>query len=235
MKIINAVDQNEMGLLAADIFAEAIRAKPNLVLGLATGSTPLTLYGELINKNKNGEIDFSQVKTANLDEYVGLPGTHDQSYRYFMNENLFNHININLENTNVPNGMGSDPAAECARYDAIIEKLGGIDLQLLGIGPNGHLGFNEPSDVFSNRTQHIQLTESTINANARFFNDLSEVPKSAITVCIRDIMLAKKIVLVAGAEKKDIIEKALYGEITPKVPASVLQLHQDATIILASA
>ena len=234
MQIIKVVNQEEMGLLAADVFAESIQAKPNLVLGLATGSTPLTLYRELIKRNKEGEIDFSKISTVNLDEYIGLPGTHEQSYRYFMNENLFNHININLDNTFVPDGIAKDPASECTRYDALIEKFGGIDLQLLGIGFNGHLGFNEPSDIFSNKTQCIKLTESTVNANSRFFNDFSEVPKSAITMGIRDIMLAKKIVLVAGAEKKDIIEKSLYGEITPKVPASVLQLHQDVTIILAS-
>ena len=234
MNIIQTVDMKKMGLLAADIFKEAIRTKPDIVLGLATGSTPLTLYEELIRKNKEGEIDFSGVKTINLDEYVGLPGTHEQSYRYFMNDNLFNHININMDNTFVPDGMAKDADAECARYDNIIEKLGGLDLQLLGIGFNGHLGFNEPSDTFSNKTQCIKLTESTVNANARFFSDISEVPKSAITMGMKDIMLAKKIVLLAGAEKKDIIEKALYGEITPKVPASVLQMHQDVTIVLVS-
>ena len=234
MKIITAVNQEEMGRLAADIFAESIRMKPDLVLGLATGSTPLTLYKELISKNSGGELDFTKVMSVNLDEYVGLPGTHDQSYRYFMNENLFNHININLSNTYVPDGMAGDADAECARYDALIKELGGVDLQLLGIGLNGHLGFNEPADAFSKGTQCIKLTESTINANARFFSDYSEVPKYAITMGMRDIMLAKKIVLVAGAEKKDIIEKAVNGPVTPQVPASILQMHQDTTIILVS-
>jgi glucosamine-6-phosphate deaminase len=221
-----------MGLIAADLFTEVINAKPNPVLGLATGSTPLPLYKELINRFENGELDFSQVRTINLDEYAGLPGTHDQSYRYFMNENLFSHINIKPENTHVPNGMAEDPKAECVRYDELIEGLGGIDLQLLGIGFNGHLAFCEPSESFSNKTLYIELAAATINANSRFFSDLSEVPKFAFSMSIRDIMLAGKILLLAGAEKKDIIERALYGDITPQVPASVLQMHHDATIIL---
>ena len=233
MKLIKAKNREEMGVLAADIFTEAINAKPDLVIGLATGSTPLPLYGELIKRCKDGKLDFSKVKSVNLDEYVGLPGTHDQSYRYFMNENLFNHINIDPANTHLPNGMAEDQGAECARYDALIDDLGGIDLQLLGIGFNGHVGFNEPDDFFSNGTQVVKLTESTVNANSRFFSDPSEVPKFAMTTDIKHIMLAKKIVLVAGAEKKEILEEALNGKITPKVPASVLQLHSDVTIILA--
>jgi glucosamine-6-phosphate deaminase len=232
MKLINAGSKGEMGLLAADIFAEGIREKPNSVLGLATGSTPLPLYRELIERFKDGKLDFSEISTINLDEYAGLPGTHDQSYRYFMNENLFNHINVKPENTHVPDGTASDPKAECARYDKLIENMGGIDLQLLGIGFNGHLAFCEPSDTFSNKTQYIKLAETTIDANARFFSDHSEVPKYAFSMGIRDIMLARKILLVAGAEKKDIVEKVFKGEITPQVPASVLQMHKDATIII---
>ena len=232
MKLITAGSQDEMGVLAADIFAEVIHSKPRPVLGLATGSTPLPLYRELIKRNRDGKLDFSSVRSVNLDEYAGLPGTHEQSYRYFMNENLFNHINIKPENTYVPNGMAEDPEAECSRYDALVKSMGGVDLQLLGVGFNGHLAFCEPSDVFSNKTQYIRLAEITINANARFFSDPSEVPRYAFSMGIKDIMLAKKILLLAGAEKKDIIEKAMNGDITPQIPASVLQLHQDATVII---
>ena len=232
MQLITVGGPQELGLSAADIFSDVIHSKPNPVLGLATGSTPIPLYMELIQRNKDGKLDFSEVRTINLDEYAGLPGTHEQSYRYFMNDNLFNHINIKPENTHVPNGMAEDPKAECARYDELIKSMGGVDLQLLGVGFNGHLAFCEPSDIFSNKTQYIKLAETTINANARFFNDPSEVPKFAFSMGIRDIMLAKKILLLAGAEKKDIIHRAVYGDITPQVPASVLQLHSDATIIL---
>ena len=232
MKLITVNSQQELGLLAADIFSEVINSKPDPVLGLATGSTPIPLYKELIKRCRDGKLDFSEVRTINLDEYAGLPGTHDQSYRYFMNDNLFDHINIKPENTYVPNGLAEDPKAECARYDELIKSMGGIDLQLLGVGFNGHLAFCEPSDTFSNKTQYIKLADVTINANARFFSDPSAVPKFAFSMCIRDIMLAKKILLLAGAEKKDIIHKAVYGDITPQVPASVLQMHSDATIIL---
>ena len=162
MKIILAKNADDLGGIAADIFEDAIKTKPNLVLGLATGSTPLPLYRELIRRYQAGVLDFSKVKTVNLDEYVGLPPEHIQSYRYFMNENLFDHINIDKANTHVPDGMAGDPAAECARYDALVGNLGGIDLQLLGVGYNGHLGFNEPDDVFVSHTQVIKLTESTI-------------------------------------------------------------------------
>ena len=234
MKLITTTSNEEAGILAADIFSEAINAEPDIVLGLATGSTPLPLYRCLVRKYTEGSIDFSKVRTVNLDENVGLPGTHAQSYRYFMDNNLFNHINIDPANTHLPNGTAADMEGECERYDAVIDKLRGIGLQLLGIGHNGHVGFNEPSDIFSARTQIVKLTESTINANSRFFSNSSEMPKLAITMGIRDIMLARKIVMIAGAEKKDILEKALYGDITPLVPASVLQLHRDVTVILSS-
>ena len=227
--IVKSTD--ELGKAAADIFEAEIRKKPDLVLGLATGSTPLPLYKELIDRYKAGVLDFSKVRTVNLDEYVGLPPEHDQSYRYFMDENLFNHINIDKANTNVPNGISDDPAAECERYEALIESMGGIDLQLLGVGLNGHLGFNEPDDVFVSKTQVIKLTNSTINANARFFASADEVPKYAITMGIKQIMLARKIVLVAGAEKQEIVNKALHGNVTPQIPVSILQLHRDAAII----
>jgi glucosamine-6-phosphate isomerase len=234
MKLITTTSKEEAGILAADIFSEAINAEPDIVLGLATGSTPLPLYECLVKRNAEGSIDFSRVRTVNLDENVGLSGTHNQSYRYFMDNNLFNHINIDPANTNLPDGTAADLASECERYNAVIDKLGCIGLQLLGIGHNGHVGFNEPADVFSTRTQVVRLTESTINANSRFFSDSSEVPRFAVTMGIRDIMLARKIVMIAGAEKKDILEQALHGDITPLVPASVLQLHRDVTVILSS-
>lgn len=233
MKLQNANSNEEMGRLAADIFTDAIRAKPDIVLGLATGSTPLTLYGELIRRYGEGIADFSEVKTVNLDEYVGLAGSHNQSYRYFMDENLFNYINIDMGDTFLPDGLAEDLKAECERYNEVIDSLGGVDLQLLGIGLNGHLGFNEPSDAFSSRTQVVELTESTINANSRFFSNPSDVPRLAITMGIQDIMQAKKIILVASAGKKDIVGKAMNGEITPQVPASILQKHPDVTIILS--
>lgn len=234
MKLIKVSSQEELGASAAEIFAGAIKSKPDLVIGLATGSSPLPLYEELARMNKAGAVDFAKVRSVNLDEYAGLAPDHDQSYRYFMDKNLFDHINIDKANTHVPDGLAKDPVSECARYDALIDGLGGIGLQLLGIGPNGHVGFNEPSDVFSNHTQYEKLTDSTIAANARFFETLDDVPKYAFTMGIRHIMLAKKIVLVAGPEKKDILEKAMNGSITPQVPASVLQLHPDTTIIAIS-
>lgn len=233
MILKNVNSNEEMGRLAADIFTDAIRAKPDIVLGLATGSTPLTLYGELVRRYGEGKVDFSEVRTVNLDEYVGLSGSHNQSYRYFMDENLFKYINIDLGDTNLPDGLAENLAAECERYNEVIDGLGGIDLQLLGIGLNGHLGFNEPSDAFSLRTQVTSLTESTINANSRFFSNPSEVPRLAITMGIQDIMRAKKIILVADAKKKSIVEKAMNGEITPQVPASILQSHADVTIVLS--
>jgi len=182
--------------------------------------------------NKDGCVDFSQVTSINLDEYYGLEPTHDQSYRYFMNKHLFSKININPENTHVPNGKADDIDAECRRYDNLIEKSGGIDLQLLGIGHNGHIGFNEPSDEFVPDTHCVSLTESTINANSRFFKSRDEVPRKAITMGIKAIMQAGKVLLIAsGEDKKEILKKALFGPVTPRVPASILQLHRDLTVI----
>lgn len=233
MKLIHCGDYKEMSRKAAEILAAQVIIKPNCVLGLATGSTPIGTYEKLIEWYKAGELDFSQVRTVNLDEYVGLDVESDQSYRYFMNHNLFDHVNIDKANTNVPNGKAADMAAEALRYEALIKSLGGIDVQLLGIGNNGHIGFNEPHDSFDRITHEVQLTESTIQANARFFASMDEVPKKAISMGIGTIMQAKKVVLVAnGPKKADIIYETCFGPITPKVPASALQLHPDATIIV---
>ncbi len=232
MKFITVKSYAELSEKAADIIAAQIINKPDCVLGLATGSSPIGTYKRLIEDNKAGKIDFSDVTSVNLDEYVGLDGTNDQSYRYFMDNNLFNHINIDKDWTFVPNGCADDLVAEGEEYDDMIKDMGGIDLQLLGIGLDGHIGFNEPADHFVGATHEVVLDESTIKANARFFANEEEVPKKAITMGMKSIMQAKKVLLIAnGAAKKDILEKAFYGPITPWVPASILQLHPDLTII----
>ncbi len=232
MKYIVTKTYEELSNKAADLIAAQIIVKPNCVLGLATGSSPVGTYKRLIEDNKAGKIDFSTVTSVNLDEYVGLDGSNDQSYRYFMNDNLFNHVNIDKAKTFVPNGKAADLAAEGEAYDQMIKNLGGIDLQLLGIGLDGHIGFNEPDAFFTAPTHQVVLDESTIKANARFFANEDEVPKTAITMGMLSIMQAKKILLIAnGAAKKDIVEKAFFGPIDPKVPASILQLHPDVTVI----
>ena len=232
MKFITTKTYEEMSNKAADIIAAQIIVKPNCVLGLATGSSPVGTYKRLIEDNKNGKIDFSTVTSVNLDEYVGLDVSNDQSYRYFMNDNLFNHVNIDKAKTFVPNGCAADLKAEGEAYDNMIKELGGIDLQLLGIGLDGHIGFNEPDKYFTGATHEVTLDESTIKANARFFANEDEVPKTAITMGMMSIMQAKKIVLVAnGAAKKEIVEKSFFGPIDPQVPASILQLHPDVTVI----
>ena len=232
MNFITTKTYEELSKKAAELIAAQILVKPNCVLGLATGSSPVGTYKELIKKNKEEIIDFSTVTSVNLDEYVGLDGTNDQSYRYFMNDNLFNHVNIDINKTYVPNGCASDLKKEGEAYDKLIKDLGGIDLQLLGIGLDGHIGFNEPDDVFVKETHEVVLDESTIEANARFFDDINDVPKTAITMGMMSIMQAKKVLLVAnGAAKKDIVEKAFFGPVDPKVPASILQLHPDVTVI----
>lgn len=234
MKIIIAENYEKMSRAAADLIAAQILVKPDCVLGLATGSTPIGAYENLVKRYENGELDFSAVTSVNLDEYCGLDETNDQSYRYFMNDHLFNHVNISKEKTFVPNGMAEDYEAEGKRYDALIDSLGGIDLQLLGIGHNGHIGFNEPADHFPVGTHPVALNEKTIQANARFFATIDDVPKSAITMGIRAIMQAKKVLLIAGgADKAEILKKALLGPVTPEVPASILQLHGDLTVIAA--
>lgn len=234
MKIISVKNYEEMSNLAADIIAAQIKEKPDCVLGLATGSSPVGTYKRLIEDNKEGKIDFKSVTSVNLDEYVGLDGTNDQSYRYFMDNNLFNFVNIDKAKTFVPNGCAEDLKAEGEAYDKMIEELGGIDLQLLGIGLDGHIGFNEPDSVFTAATHEVVLDESTIKANARFFKNEDEVPKKAITMGMMSIMKAKKVLLIAnGKAKKDIINKAFYGAVDPMVPASILQLHPDVTVIFA--
>lgn len=232
MRIIKVKNYEEMSRKAANIIAAQITLTPKSTLGLATGSTPIGTYEQLIELCKNGDVDFSKVTTINLDEYYGLDPNHEQSYRYFMNKQLFTKVNIDIANTHVPNGRATDIDAECRRYDDLIETLGGIDLQLLGIGHNGHIGFNEPSDKFVMNTHCVTLGESTINANSRFFKTRDEVPKKAITMGIKAIMQARKVLLLASSEdKKDIMKKALFGPVTPSVPASILQLHRDLIVV----
>lgn len=232
MRLIVAKDYEEMSRRAADILAAQVILKPDCVLGLATGSSPIGTYQELIRRHKAGEVDFSRCSTVNLDEYVGLPADHDQSYAYFMRHNLFEHVNFRTECLNIPNGLEKDAQKECARYDGVIRDLGGIDMQLLGLGPNGHIGFNEPDDVFPTGTHMVQLTDSTIQANKRFFASEADVPRYAYTMGIRDIMQARRILMVvSGKGKAEILRQALLGPVTPRVPASILQLHRNCVIV----
>lgn len=232
MKLIQVDSYEALSRHSANLIAAQIQVKPNCVLGLATGSSPVGAYQRLVEMCQNGDVDFSGVTSVNLDEYAGLDGTNDQSYRYFMNDNLFSKVNIDMVKTHVPNGCAKDLEEEGKRYDKLIDSLGGIDLQLLGIGLDGHIGFNEPDDFFTAETHPVTLDRSTIEANARFFEKIEDVPTRAITMGMRGIMQAKKVLLIAnGEKKKEILEKSLYGPITPKVPASILQLHPDLTVI----
>lgn len=232
VRIIVAENPEEAGKLAADQFEFVIQENPSCVLGLATGSTPLPLYRELIAREKNDKIDFSHVRSVNLDEYKGLAPEHPQSYRRFMQENLFDFISIKPENTIVPDGLTKNADAMCKSYEKKIEEWGGVDLQLLGIGHDGHIGFNEPSDHFSLMTNEVQLTEMTREANKRFFTSLDEVPTAAFTMGIGTIMAARKIIMViTGKDKAEILYKAFYGPVTPEVPASILQFHPDVTLV----
>jgi len=232
MRIYRTEDYNSMSRQAANILSAQVILKPNCVLGLATGSTPIGMYQQLVDWYNKGDLDFSQVHTVNLDEYLGLPPTHDQSYRYFMQVNLFDHVNVKPENTNVPDGMAANPDGECARYNQVIADLGGIDLQVLGMGHNGHIGFNEPGDSFEQETHVVELTESTIEANSRFFASRDEVPRRAITMGSKSIMQARHIlVVVSGEDKADIVKAAFTGPVTPKVPASILQLHPNVSLV----
>ena len=236
MKIYKAADYNEMSRKAANVIAAQVIMKPDCVLGLATGSTPIGTYEQLVEKYKAGDLDFSAVKSVNLDEYKGLPRTNDQSYYYFMHEHLFDKVNIDSENTHLPDGTKEDSVKECAEYEEVIRSLGGVDLQLLGLGHNGHIGFNEPDDVFAKTTHCVDLAESTIEANKRFFASADDVPKQAYTMGIGTIMRAKKVlVVVSGEDKADIVAKAFFGPVTPSVPASILQMHNDVTIVADAA
>ena len=232
MKIYKAKDYKDMSRKAANIISAQVIMKPNCVLGLATGSTPIGTYDQLVEWYNKGDLDFSEVTTVNLDEYKGLPRTNDQSYYYFMHQHLFDRVNIDPERTNVPNGMEPDAEKECGRYEELIRSLGGVDLQLLGLGHNGHIGFNEPGEAFEKETHCVDLTESTIEANKRFFESADDVPKQAYTMGIKTIMQAKKILIVVNGENKaDIVERAFFGPVTPEVPASILQLHNDVTLV----
>lgn len=236
MRIIVAKDYKDMSRKAANIISAQIITKPDCVLGLATGSSPIGTYDQLVEWYEKGDLDFSKVSSVNLDEYRGLDHDHDQSYYYFMHEHLFDRVNIDPANTNVPDGTEPDAEKECKRYEELIASYGGVDLQLLGLGHNGHIGFNEPAPAFDKVTHCVDLTESTIEANKRFFASADDVPRQAYTMGIGTIMKAKKIlVVVSGADKADIVAKAFFGDVTPDVPASILQFHPDVTVVVDEA
>lgn len=232
MKILVCENYDEMSLKGAEIVKAQVNEKPDCILGLATGSTPVGLYTCLAEMNKKGEVDFSKVESFNLDEYYPISPENDQSYRYFMNQNLFSKINIDINKTHVPNGQAEDPEKACKEYDNSILNAGGIDLQILGIGQNGHIAFNEPADELYEGTHLTGLTESTIKANARFFEKEEDVPTQAVTMGIASIMRAKKIIILAnGSAKRDVISKLINGGITTNIPASLLKVHPDVTLI----
>lgn len=237
MKVLVEKDYESMSKKAGEIFIEAISKKPDIVLGLATGSTPIGMYKEIIRAYKEDGLDLSKVKTFNLDEYVGLSPDHPSSYRYFMNNELFNHININKENTYVPDGKAENMEEYCKIYDEMIEKAGRIDIQVLGIGENGHIAFNEPDEALSVGTNIVKLTEDTIEVNSRFFDSIEEVPKTAITVGMGSILKARKIILLANGVKKAPVIKRLLNEnkVTTQLPVSFLLLHPDVTVIVDEA
>ena len=232
MRIYQEADYAGMSRRAANLISAEVIRRPDCVLGLATGSTPVGTYQQLAVWNQRGDFSFKEVRTVNLDEYKGLAPTHDQSYRYFMQTNLFDHVNIDPANTNVPNGLAEDPEAECRRYNQVIRDLGGIDVQVLGMGHNGHIGFNEPGEAFELETHVVDLQESTIKANARFFTSENEVPRKAMTMGIKSIMQARQIlVVVSGEGKADIVKRAFTGPVTPNVPASILQMHPNVVLV----
>ena len=232
MKILRAKDYHDMSRKAANIISAQIIMKPNCVLGLATGSSPIGTYKQLIDWYNKGDLDFAKVSTVNLDEYKGLTRDNDQSYYYFMYNNLCKYVNIDLSRTNIPDGTEPDSEKECARYNKVIEDLGGVDLQLLGLGHNGHIGFNEPDEEFAKMTHCVDLQPSTIEANKRFFASADDVPKQAYTMGIKSIMQAKKVLMVvSGADKADILKSVISGPVTPHIPASILQMHNDVTIV----
>lgn len=232
MRIIKAKDYEEMSRKAASVIAAQVIAKPDSVLGLATGGTPVGTYAQLVEWYNRGDLDFSDITTVNLDEYKGLPRTNEQSYWYFMHDNLFHHVNIKPERINLPNGENLDAEAACAEYNEVLHSVGAIDLQLLGIGTDGHIGFNEPASYFPLETHCVDLEESTIEDNKRFFANKDEVPRQAYTMGIKTIMQAKKVLMVAnGKNKAEIIKKAFFGPVTPEVPASILQMHPDFILV----
>lgn len=233
MRIIITDSYEKMGLEAANIVAGQIYLKPNSVLGLATGSTPVSMYQRLAAVHKSVGLDFSEVTTFNLDEYIGMSPENPQSYHYFMQENFFRHININQDNVYIPNGMAADMTVEGQRYEKLIEAKGGIDLQVLGIGQNAHIGFNEPDVKFAATTHKVELDEETIQANSRFFASADEVPRYAISMGIKTIMMAEHVILLAnGSNKAAAVYKAVCGDVTPEAPASILQLHRDVAVIV---
>ncbi len=232
MRVYREKDYKHASRMAANIISAQIIMKPNCNLGLATGSTPIGTYQQLIEWYEKGDLDFSKVHSFNLDEYCGLSRENEQSYRYFMNSHFFNHINIKMEHTFIPDGMNANAKEACSEYNRIIFESGGIDLQLLGLGHNGHIGFNEPGAAFDKETHCVELSQSTREANARFFTSMEEVPKYAYTMGIKTIMQAKKIlVVVCGEDKSDILKEVFFGPITPTVPASILQMHQDVILV----
>ncbi|MGN0158481.1 MAG: glucosamine-6-phosphate deaminase [Brotaphodocola sp.] len=232
MRIYKAKDYKDMSRKAANIISAQVISKPNCVLGLATGSTPIGTYDQLVDWYNKGDIDFSEVTTVNLDEYKGLDKANDQSYYYFMHKHLFDRVNIDPAKTNLPDGMAEDTEAECRRYQSLIDSLGGIDLQLLGLGHNGHIGFNEPGNSIEKDVHCVDLTKQTIEANKRFFASVDDVPKQAFTMGIKSIMHAKKILVVAsGEDKADAVKTAFFGKISPECPGSILQLHPDVVLV----
>lgn len=232
MIIFKGKDYNEMSRKAANIVSAQIIIKPNSTLGLATGSSPVGMYKQLVEWYNKGDLDFSKVSSVNLDEYKGLSKDNVQSYAYFMNENLFNHVNIDKTKTYIPNGLAEDSNLECERYNNTIRSLGGVDLQVLGIGGNAHIGFNEPGEAFEKETHCVKLEQETIEANARFFDNISDVPTHAYSMGIKSIMQSKHILLIAsGKEKAEALYKTVYGEISPANPSSILQLHNNVTIV----
>jgi glucosamine-6-phosphate deaminase len=232
MKIIRAKDYNDMSRKAANYISAQVILKEESVLGLATGSTVLGIYKQLADWYQKGDIDFSKIRTVNLDEYIGLAPSNENSYRHYMNVNFFDHVNIQMKNTFLPNGLANDLQKECERYDTLISDLGGIDMMLLGLGLNGHIGFNEPDDSFENKTHCVTLSESTLQANGRYFKSAQHTPKMAITMGIKNIIQARRIVLcVSGERKATILKDVLYGSVTPEVPGSILQMHSNLVVI----
>ena len=232
MRIYKTKDYDEMSRVAANIISAQVILKPESILGLATGSSPIGVYDQLVEWYKKGDLDFSRVTTVNLDEYKGLPKENEQSYDYFMHKHFFDKVNIDVNNTNLPNGLAEDPEEECRRYDALIESLGGVDLQLLGMGHNGHIGFNEPGDFFDKGTHCVDLKESTIEANKRFFESADDVPRQAYSMGIGTILKSKKLlVVVSGEGKAEALKNSICGPVTPQVPGSILQFHPDVTIV----